>query len=72
MNETSEPFEETVRQHDEDWHEAVEKLREATKRPLGLADRIRDDPIAWLAGGLIVGLWMGTRKGQTPTFGEKR
>jgi hypothetical protein len=27
-------LEETVRQHDEEWHEAVGKLREAAKRPL--------------------------------------
>jgi hypothetical protein len=63
MNDTPEQLEETVRRHDEELHEAVAKLREATKRPLGLADRIRDDPLPWLAGGLLVGLWVGSRRG---------
>ena len=54
-----ERLEEPVRQHDEEWHEAVEKLREAAKRPLGLADRIRDDPLVWIAGGLLIGLLIG-------------
>jgi hypothetical protein len=58
----SERLEAAVRKHDEEWHEAVEKLREAAKRPLGLADRIRDDPLAWIAGGLLIGLWIGSRK----------
>jgi hypothetical protein len=63
MTPDPERLEETARQHDAEWHEAVENLRTAVKRPLGLADRIRDDPFVWIAGGLLIGLWIGTRKG---------
>ena len=48
-----------VARHTRELEEAVTKLKEATKRPLGLADRIRDDPLLWLSGALLVGLWLG-------------
>jgi hypothetical protein len=51
-----------IEQHSQEFHEAVAKLREATKNPLGLADRIRDNPLPWLVGGVLVGVWIGSRK----------
>ena len=49
-----------VARHSRELEEALAKLKEATKRPLGLADRIRDDPVVWLGGALLVGLWLGS------------
>jgi hypothetical protein len=50
-----------IEQHSQEFHEALDKLREATKRPLGLADSIREHPLTWLAGALLVGVWLGSR-----------
>ncbi len=51
-----------IAQHRQELEQAVVKLRAATKRPLGLADGIRDNPLPWLAGGLLIGLWLGSRR----------
>lgn len=51
-----------ITQHKQELQEAVAKLRVAAKRPLGLADGIRDHPLPWLAGGLLIGLWLGSRR----------
>lgn len=58
-----EPLEERLRRHDEQFHQAVAKLKRAAKQPIGLADRIRNHPLPWLAGGLLIGLWVGSRRG---------
>jgi len=36
--------------------EALGKLKQATARPLGLADSIREQPLLWLGGSFVVGL----------------
>lgn len=51
-----------IEQHRRELDRAVVKLREATRRPLGLADGIRDHPLPWLTGALLVGLWLGSRR----------
>lgn len=50
-----------IERHSRELEEALTKLKEATKRPLGLANRIRDEPMIWLSGALVVGLWLGSR-----------
>lgn len=56
-------LEDRLRQHDEQFHQAVAKLKQAAKQPLGLAHRIRNDPLPWLAGALLIGLWVGSKRG---------
>ena len=56
-------LEQRLRKHDEEWHAAIAKLKEAAKEPLGVADRIRNDPLPWIAGGLLIGFWIGVRRG---------
>jgi hypothetical protein len=51
-----------IAQHRRELDTAIVKLRTATHRPLGLADGIRDHPLPWLAGGLLIGLWLGSRR----------
>ena len=41
--------------------EALGKLKQAASRPLGLADSIREEPLLWLGGSFIVGLFLGMR-----------
>jgi hypothetical protein len=51
-----------VAQHSRELHQAVDRLRAATKRPFGLADHIRENPVPWVAGGLLLGMWLGRRR----------
>lgn len=50
-----------IEQHTQEFQEALQNLREAAKRPLGVAESIRDHPLPWLAGALLFGLWLGSR-----------
>lgn len=50
-------------QHSQELHVALDRLRAATKRPFGLADRIRENPVPWVTAGLLLGLWLGSRRG---------
>lgn len=43
---------------------AVQDFREAVRRPLGLADRIATHPVPWICGGLLIGIWLGSRNSQ--------
>jgi hypothetical protein len=59
-----------VERHTRELDEALEKLKQATKRPLGLADRIREEPLLWLGGAVVVGLILGSRNHGTGVIYE--
>lgn len=50
-----------VARHTRELDEALGKLKQATARPLGLADSIREEPLLWLGGSFVVGLILGLR-----------
>ncbi len=45
---------------------AVHELTTAARHTISLSDHIRENPLLWLAGGLVVGIWLGTRATPPP------
>lgn len=41
---------------------AVHELTEVARESISLRDHIRNNPMAWLAGAFVVGLWLGHRR----------
>jgi hypothetical protein len=60
-NEEIEQQKAEIARHTRELDEALSKLKQATAKPLGLADRIREEPLLWLGGSFIVGLLLGSR-----------
>ena len=52
---------ESIERDQEDLLEAVHDLTGAAKSTFDLGERIREYPLSWLVGGLLVGLWFGYR-----------
>jgi hypothetical protein len=52
-----------IARHDREFQEALEKLKDVTTRPLGVSEQIRENPLLWLGGGFVVGLWLGAVQG---------
>ena len=40
---------------------AIEDLKQAVKQPFVIGERIAEQPIPWMIGGLLVGFWLGSR-----------
>jgi signal transduction histidine kinase len=51
----------SARQSERDLREALANLRRAV-HGLGPAEHIRRQPLPWLFSGLLVGLWLGSRR----------
>jgi transcriptional regulator of NAD metabolism len=41
--------------------DAVDELKTAVQQQFQLREQIAEHPIPWLLGGLVVGLWLGSR-----------
>jgi len=41
--------------------DAVSELKTAVQHQFQLRERIAENPVPWLVGGLLLGLWFGTR-----------
>lgn len=50
-------------QHEQELEQALTDLKVAVQRPFAIGDRIAENPLPWLIGGLLIGLWLGTRNG---------
>lgn len=46
-----------------DFLEAMDALRVTARSRLSLAERIRQQPLPWIATGFLLGLWLGRRAG---------
>ena len=44
-----------------DFLQAMDALRLTARERLSLAERIRRQPLPWLATGFLLGLWLGRR-----------
>lgn len=53
----------SIEQHSEDVRVALHELTDAAEQKLDVAGRIRAAPIAWLCGGFLLGIWLGSRRG---------
>lgn len=57
--------------HERELQQAVSELRGAVQRPLQVATRLRaqlDGRLPWMIGGLLLGIWLGSRRnGQEET-----
>ncbi len=61
---TREALVSSLERDEEQLEQALDELKEAVQRPFALSDHlaehIRQHAWAWLAGALVVGLWLGS------------
>lgn len=50
-----------IERDQEEVRAAVQELTRAARETFSLTDHIREHPMVWLAGGFLVGLWLGHR-----------
>ena len=65
----SEQREELLKNVERDEHElreAVDELKRAVSRPLAVVHQISRHPVPWLFCGVLVGIWLGSRRGNGP------
>jgi hypothetical protein len=53
---------ESIERDQEELLEAVHELGDAAKATFDMSERIREHPLSWVIGGLLVGLWLGYRR----------
>jgi len=51
---------------------AVQELTGAARSSLDVRERIREFPLAWAAGALLVGMWLGSRGGRADVVRQGR
>jgi hypothetical protein len=49
----------SIDRDEEELRAAVHHLTGAARAELGLAEHIQRAPLTWLAGGLLIGMWLG-------------
>lgn len=54
----------TAAHHEQELEQALVDLKQAVRRPFAIGDRIADNPVPWLIGSLLIGLWLGSRNGR--------
>lgn len=47
--------------HERELERAVVDLKQAVRRPFAIGERVGQNPLPWLFGALLVGLWLGSR-----------
>jgi hypothetical protein len=52
---------ESIERDQEDLRVAVQELTGAARATFDLGERIKEHPLTWIIGGLVFGLWLGTR-----------
>lgn len=52
---------ESIERDQEELLEAVQQLSGAARATFDLGGRIRQHPVTWIAGAVLVGLWLGYR-----------
>jgi hypothetical protein len=62
---------ESIEREQEELLDAVHDLTESARATFDLGDRIREYPLSWLVGGLLVGLWLGYRPTPLPVVMAK-
>jgi hypothetical protein len=50
--------------HEQELEQALVDVKQAVRRPFAIAERIAANPAPWLIGGLLIGLWLGSRSGR--------
>lgn len=55
----------SLERHEEELEQALDELKQAVQRPFAIGDRVAEHigehPLSWLAGALLIGLWLGSR-----------
>jgi hypothetical protein len=51
----------TIERDQEELRHAVRELTEVATTQLEISERIRQNPVPWLLGGFLCGLWLGNR-----------
>ncbi len=51
----------SAERHEQELEDALGDLKQAVQRPFAIADHIRQHPLPWLVGCLMIGLWLGNR-----------
>lgn len=50
--------------HEQELEQALQDVKQAVQRPFAIGERIAANPVPWLIGGLLIGLWLGSRNGR--------
>jgi hypothetical protein len=50
--------------HEQELEQALVDLKQAVQHPFAIRERIAENPLPWLVGGLLIGLWLGSRNGR--------
>jgi len=60
-------------EHDEDEvRGAVQELVGAAQARFDVRERVKQSPVAWVMGGFLVGLWLGSRGAPAAVAGQRR
>lgn len=51
---------------------ALRELTGAAEQTFDVSERIRAAPLAWTLGGLLVGIWLGSRTNHVGAAGQRR
>ena len=54
----------SAERHEQELEKALVDLKHAVQRPFAIGDHIREHPLPWLIGSLLIGLWLGSRSGK--------
>ncbi len=52
---------ESIQRDEAEMRVAVHELTDVARREFDISERIRAYPLAWLAGGFLLGLWLAQR-----------
>ena len=58
-----EELQRNVERGEHELREAVDDLKRAVNRPLAVVNEITRKPLPWLLCGVLVGIWLGARRG---------
>ena len=62
---TREALVSSLERHEEDLEQALDELKVAVQRPFAIGERVAqhigEHPLPWIAGALLIGLWLGSR-----------
>ena len=51
----------SIEQDQEEVRGAVQELTSAARSTVNVSEHIRESPLSWVMGGLLVGAWLGSR-----------
>ncbi|HVM95298.1 MAG TPA: hypothetical protein VMT89_02860 [Candidatus Acidoferrales bacterium] len=60
-NEERDALRRSIERDEQELRAAVHDLTGAARAELGLAEHIQRAPLTWVAGGLLIGMWLGSR-----------